>query len=187
MEAVKGNWENRKNEAEFALRRLVAVRNKEPQPSLHVLQRKVEEMKKELEKFGNAQGALLEKGSGRLTDEERTNYVTNYELVVEKMYDELDIATEMVRLLENPAPAIAPPSVDQSISNEKSSVSRCKEIIESKLKKLMETSDSASTVHGIDSLLNIQMRLENVRKMVYDEYVVAYSKLVELDIDNHEA
>ena len=79
MEAVKGNWENRKNEAEFALRRLVAVRNKEPQPSLHVLQRKVEEMKKELEKFGNAQGALLEKGSGRLTDEERTNYVTNYE------------------------------------------------------------------------------------------------------------
>ena len=52
MEAVKGNWENRKNEAEFALRRLVTVRNKEPQPSLHVLQRKVEELKKELEKFG---------------------------------------------------------------------------------------------------------------------------------------
>ena len=49
----------------------------------------------------------------------------------------------------------------------------------------METLDSASTVHGIASLSNIQMRLENVRKMVYDEYVAAYSKLVELD--NHEA
>ena len=50
MEAVKGNWENRKNEAEFALRRLTTVRNKEPQPSLHVLQRKVEELKKSLHK-----------------------------------------------------------------------------------------------------------------------------------------
>ena len=135
MEAVKGNWENRKNEAEFALRRLVTVRNKEPQPSLCVLQRKVEELKKELEKFGNAQGSLLEKGIGKLTDEERNNYVRNYEDVVEKMYDELDVALEMVRLLENPAPAVAPPTVDQSISNEKSSVSRYKDIIESKVEE----------------------------------------------------
>ena len=187
MEAVKGNWENRKNEAEFALRRLVAVRNKEPQPSLHVLQRKVEEMKKELEKFGNAQGALLEKGSGRLTDEERTNYVTNYEQVVEKMYDELDIATEMVRLLENPAPAIAPPSVDQSISNEKSSVSRCKGIIDYKLKKLKEKLEDESAVHGVASLSNMQTMLEGVRKVVYEEYAVAYSRLLELDIGNHAA
>ena len=110
MEAVKGNWENRKNEAEFALRRLTTVRNKEPQPSLHVLQRKVEELKKELEKFSNAQGSLLEKGSGKLTDEERTNYVRNYEDVVGKMYDELDTALELVNLMENPAPEVAPPT-----------------------------------------------------------------------------
>ena len=47
MEATKGNWENSKNEAEFALRLLIAVRSKE-QPSLHVLQRKVDELKKKL-------------------------------------------------------------------------------------------------------------------------------------------
>ena len=57
MEAAKGNWENRKSEAESALRRLTTVRNKEPQPSLLVLQRKIDELKKEMEKFGTAQGA----------------------------------------------------------------------------------------------------------------------------------
>ena len=164
MEAVKGNWENRKNEAEFALRRLITVRNKEPQPSLCVLQRKVEELKKELEKFGNAQGSLLEKGIGKLTDEERNNCVRNYEDVVEKMYDELDVALEMMRLLVNPAPAVAPLTVDQSISNEKSSVSRCKEIIETKLKRLSETLDNANTVHGVASLLDIKTILESIRR-----------------------
>ena len=187
MEAVKGNWENRKNEAEFALRRLITVRNKEPQPSLCVLQRKVEELKKELEKFGNAQGSLLEKGIGKLTDEERNNYVRNYEDVVEKMYDELDVALEMVNVMENPAPVVAPPTVEQSISNEKSSASRCKEIIESKLKKVDEALDDASAVHGVASLSNIQARLECIRKMVYDEYVVTYSKLLDLDAANHDA
>ena len=102
MEAVKGNWENRKNEAESALRRLITVRKKEPQPSLLVLQRKVDEMKKEVEKFGYAQGVLLEKGSGKLTDEERTNYVKNYDELGDKMHEELDIALEMVQSMENP-------------------------------------------------------------------------------------
>ena len=87
MEAVKGNWENRKNEAESALRRLIAVRNKEPPPSLLVLQRKVDEMKKEVEKFGNAQGVLLEKGSGKLTDEERTNYVREYDELGDRIHE----------------------------------------------------------------------------------------------------
>ena len=187
MEAVKGNWENSKNEAEFALRRLIAVRSKEPQPSLHVLQRKIDELKKEIANFGTAQKSLLEKGSGKLSDEDKTRYVKEYEEVGEKMYDELDIALEMVHLLENPAPAVAPPSVEQTISNEKSSVSRYKEIIESKLKKVKETLEDASIVHGIASLSNIQMRLENIRKMVYEEYVVAYSKLLDLDIGNHDA
>ena len=78
MEAIKGNWGYRKNEAESALRRLTTVRRKEPQPSLLVLQRKVDELKKEMEKFGTAHGSLLEKGSGKLTDEERTDYVNVY-------------------------------------------------------------------------------------------------------------
>ena len=187
MEAVKGNWENRKNEAESALRRLTTVRSKEPQPSLPVLQRKVDELKKEMEKFGNAQGSLLEKGLGKLTDEERTNYVKNYDELGDKMHDELDIALEMVRLLENPAPAVTPPTVDQTISIEKSSVSRYKEIIESKLNKVKEALEDASTVHGIVSLSDIKMRLESIRKMVYDEYIVAYSKLLELDTGNLDA
>ena len=123
-------------------------------------------MKKEVEKFGNAQGALLEKGSGKLTDEERTNYVRDYDQLGDRIHEELDVALEMVNLMENPAPEVAPPTVDQTIINEKSSVSRCREIIESKLKKLMETLDSASTVHSIASLSNFQVRLESVRKMV---------------------
>ena len=187
MEAIKGNWGNRKNEAESALRRLTTVRRKEPQPSLLVLQRKVDELKKEMEKFGTAHGSLLEKGSGKLTDEERTNYVNVYGELGDKMHDELDIALEMVYLMENPAPVVAPPTVDQSITNEKSSVTRSREIIESKLNKLTETLDNASIVHGIASLSDIKMRLEGVRKMVYDEYVVAYSKLLELDVANHDA
>jgi len=52
MEAFKGNCENSKNEAESALRRLNTVRSKEPQPSLLVLQRKVDELKKEIVNFG---------------------------------------------------------------------------------------------------------------------------------------
>ena len=44
--------ENSKNEAESALRRLNTVRSKEPQPSLLVLQRKVDELKKEIVNFG---------------------------------------------------------------------------------------------------------------------------------------
>ena len=53
---------------------------------------------------------------------------------------------EMVHLLENPAPSVDPPFVGQTISNEKSSVTRYKEIIESKLKKLTETLDDAGIV-----------------------------------------
>ena len=186
MEAVKGNWENRKNVAEAALRRLTAVRSKEPQPSLLVLKRKVDELKKEVDKFDSAQESLMEKGSGKLTDEDRINYVRGYDELGDRIHEELDVALEMVNLMENPAPAIAPPSVDQSINNEKSSVSRCKEIIESKLNKLTEGLDNASIVHGIASLSDIKMRLENIRKMVYDEYVVAYSKLLDLDVANHD-
>ena len=136
MEAVKGNWKNSKNEAEFALKRLVAVRRKEPQPSLHVLQRKVDELKKEMANFGTAQRSLLEKGSGKLSEEETTRYERDYEEVGDRIHAELDIALEMMHLIENPAPEVAPPTVDQSISNEKSSVSRYKGIIESKLKKV---------------------------------------------------
>ena len=179
MEAVKGNWENRKNEAESALRRLTTVRSKEPQPSLPVLQRKVDELKKEMEKFGNAQGSLLEKGSGKLTDEERTNYVKNYDELGDKMHDELDIALEMVRLLENPTPAVTPPTIEQSISNEKSSASRCKEIIESKLRKLSETLDDASTVHGVASLMDIKTTLESIRKMVLILQRVSHSSIMD--------
>ena len=165
MEAVKGNWENSKNEAESALRRLNTVRNKEPQPSLLVLRRKVDELKKEVVNFGIAQRTLLEKGSGKLSDEDRSRYVRDYDELGDRMHDELDIALEMVHLMENPAPAVAPLSVEQSIINEKSSVSRYKEIIESKLNKVKEALEDASTVHGIASLSNIQMRLENIRKM----------------------
>ena len=48
MEAAKGNWRNRKNEAEIALRRLTTVRSKEPQPSLQVLKRNIDELKNEI-------------------------------------------------------------------------------------------------------------------------------------------
>ena len=143
MEAVKGNWENRKNVAEAALRRLTAVRSKEPQPSLLVLKRKVDELKKEVDKFDSAQESLMEKGSGKLTDEDRINYVRGYDELVDRMHEELDIALEMMHLLENPAP-----TVDQSIINEKSSVSRYKGIIEYKLKKLKEKLEDESAVHG---------------------------------------
>ena len=103
----------------------------------------------------------------------------------DKIHAELDIALEMMHLMENLAPAIAPPTIDQSIINEKSSVSRYKGIIESKLQKLTESLDNAGTIHGIASLSDIKMRLESIRKMVYEEYVVAYSKLLELDTVNH--
>ena len=53
-----------------------------------------------------------------------------------RIHEELDIALEMMHLMESPAPAIAPPTIDQSIINEKSSLSRYKGIIESKLQKL---------------------------------------------------
>ena len=152
MEAVKGNWKNRKNVAESALKRLIAVRSKEPQPSLQVLKRKIDELKKETEKFDSAQGSLMEKGTGKLSEEETNRYERDYEEVGDRIHAELDIALEMMHLIENPAPEVAPPTVDQSISNEKSSVSRYKGIIESKLNKLMETLDSASTIHGIASL-----------------------------------
>ena len=187
MEAVKGNWENRKNVAEAALRRLTAVRSKEPQPSLLVLKRKVDELKKEVDKFDSAQESLMEKGSGKLTDEDTTNFVRAYDELGDRIHEELDVALEMVNLMENPAPVVAPPTVEQSISNEKSSASRCKEIIESKLKKVDEALDDASAVHGVASLSNIQARLEGIRKMVYDEYVVTYSKLLDLDAANHDA
>ena len=186
MEAVKGNWENRKNVAEAALRRLTAVRSKEPQPSLLVLKRKVDELKKEVDKFDSAQESLMEKGSGKLTDEDRINYVRGYDELGDRIHEELDVALEMVNLMENPAPVVAPPTIEQSISNEKSSASRCKEIIESKLKKLSETLDDASTVHGVASLMDIKTTLESIRKMVYEEYVVAYTKLLELDVGNHD-
>ena len=187
MEAVKGNWENSKNEAESALRRLNTVRNKEPQPSLLVLRRKVDELKKEVVNFGIAQRTLLEKGSGKLSDEDRTRYVRDYDELGDRMHDELDIALEMVQLMENPAPAVTPPTVDQTISIEKSSVSRYKEIIESKLNKVKEALEDAGTVHGIVSLSDIKMRLESIRKMVYDEYIVAYAKLLDLDTGNLDA
>ena len=187
MEAVKGNWENSKNEAESALRRLNTVRNKEPQPSLLVLRRKVDELKKEVVNFGIAQRTLLEKGSGKLSDEDRTRYVRDYDELGDRMHDELDIALEMVQLMENPAPAVTPPTVDQTISIEKSSVSRYKEIIESKLNKVKEALEDAGTVHGIASLSDIKMRLESIRKMVYDEYIVAYAKLLDLDTGNLDA
>ena len=186
MEAVKGNWENRKNVAEAALRRLTAVRSKEPQPSLLVLKRKVDELKKEVDKFDSAQESLMEKGSGKLTDEDTTNFVRAYDELGDRIHEELDVALEMVNLMENPAPVVAPPTIEQSISNKKSSASRCKEIIESKLKKLSETLDDASTVHGVASLMDIKTTLESIRKMVYEEYVVAYTKLLELDVGNHD-
>ena len=182
MEAVKGNWENGKNEAEAALRRLNTVRNKEPQPSLLVLQRKVDELKKEVVNFGTAQRFLLEKGSGKLSDEERSGYVRAYDQLVDRMHEELDIALEMVHLLENPAL-----TVDQSIINERSSVSRYKGIIDYKLKKLKEKLEDESAVHGVASLSNMQTMLEGIRKVVYEEYAVAYSRLLELDIGNHAA
>ena len=99
MEAFKGNCENSKNEAISALRRIKTVRSKEPQPSLLVLQRKVDELKKEIVNFGTAQRALLEKGSGKLSDEERTRYVSVYDELGDRMHDELDIALEIVHLL----------------------------------------------------------------------------------------
>ena len=84
----------------------------------------------------------MEKASGKLPDEEITTYDRDYEEVENRILEELDIALEMMRLLENPAPAIAPPTIDQSIINEKSSVSRYKGIIESKLQKLTESLDT---------------------------------------------
>ena len=72
METAKGNWRNRKNEAEIALRRLITVRSKEPQPSLQVLKRKIVELKNENERFSAAQGTLMEKASLKLPDEEIT-------------------------------------------------------------------------------------------------------------------
>ena len=84
--------------------------------------------------------------------------------------------------MENPAP-----TVDQSIINEKSSVSRYKGIIEYKLKKLKEKLEDESAVHGVASLSNMQTMLEGIRKVVYEEYAVAYSRLLELDIGNHAA
>jgi len=68
--------------------------------------------------------------------------------------------------LENPVPPVVPPTVDQTISIEKSSVLIYKEIIESKLKKAKEALEDASIVHGIVSLSDIKMRLESIRKMV---------------------
>ena len=96
MEAFKGNCENSKNEAISALRRIKTVRSKEPQPSLLVLQRKGDVLKKEIVNFGTAQWALLEKGSGKLSDEERNRYVTDYDELGDRMHDELDIALEIV-------------------------------------------------------------------------------------------
>ena len=63
-------------------------------------------MKKEVEKFGNAQGALLEKGSGKLTNEERTDFVRDYDELGDKIHEELNVALEMVHLMENPTPAV---------------------------------------------------------------------------------
>ena len=186
MEAVKGNWKNSKNVAESALKRLIAVRSKEPQPTLQVLKRKIDELKNETVKFDSAQRFFMEKGAGKLSEEEITRYERDYEEVGDRIHAELDLALEMVHLMENPAPVVAPPTIEQSISNEKSSASRCKEIIESKLKKLSETLDDASTVHGVASLMDIKTTLESIRKMVYEEYVVAYTKLLELDVGNHD-
>ena len=45
---------------------------------------------------------MSEKGLGKLTDEERTNYVKNYDELGDKMHEELDIALEMVQSMENP-------------------------------------------------------------------------------------
>ncbi|MDE5087716.1 MAG: murein biosynthesis integral membrane protein MurJ [Trichodesmium sp. St16_bin2-tuft] len=110
MEAVKGNWKNRKNVAESALKRLIAVRSKEPQPSLQVLKRKIDELKKETEKFDSAQGSLMEKGTGELSEEETNRYERDYEEVGDRIHAELDIALEMMHLIENPAglPSISP-------------------------------------------------------------------------------
>ena len=147
MEAVKGNWKNSKNVAESALKRLIAVRSKEPQPTLQVLKRKIDELKNETVKFDSAQRFFMEKGAGKLSEEEITRYERDYEEVGDRIHAELDLALEMVHLMENPAPAVNPPTVDQYISNEKSSVTRCKDIIEFKLKNVKETLEDASTVH----------------------------------------
>ena len=55
------------------------------------------------------------------------------------------------------------------------------------MKKLKEKLEDASAVHGAASLTNIQTMLESIRKVVYEEYSVAYSRLLELDVGNHEA
>ena len=54
-------------------------------------------------------------------------------------------------------------------------------------KKVKETLEDAGTVHGIASLSNIKMILESIRKMVYEENVVAYSNLLKLDTGNLNA
>ena len=85
MEAAKGNKENRKIGVEFAVRR------KEPQPSLLALKRKIDELKNEMVKFDAAQESLMEKGSEKLSNEEKANYVMDYEEVGEWLHDDLNI------------------------------------------------------------------------------------------------
>ena len=66
--------------------------------------------------------SLVEKCSGKITDEEEARYVTHYDEVGDRMPNELEGTLEMVHMIENPAPVVAPLTVHQLINNKKSSV-----------------------------------------------------------------